>query len=191
VLVIYHTTLQASHCRYCLCIQGKRTEYLWPAEHYQKKRLWLLSLSYREYHQDTVWSFDPSIHKRLEKIPARSQHPTCGKQNDQLTEMESLISGRSFWGCKYNSLEYVRYYIWVNSPPTYRCPRQDTEAMSWLGIMAKSLFIYLFFFFSFGFTTHKKYRRVWYHKHHKHHSHTIGCHSNHITWPSHMRSVRK
>ena len=39
----------------------------------------------------TVWSFDPSIHKRLEAILARSQHPTRGKQNDQSTRTEQTM----------------------------------------------------------------------------------------------------
>ena len=40
--------------------------------------------------------------------------------------------------------------------------------MSWLGKMAKSLFIFLFFFFSLGLTTYKKCGKVSCHKCHSH-----------------------
>ena len=37
--------------------------------------IWHLSLFHKGRHRDIAWKFDPSVHKRLEQILVRSQHP--------------------------------------------------------------------------------------------------------------------
>jgi len=82
-MVICHTPLQAPHCRYLLrpevsVYPGQVDSAFMTMGTLPEK---YMSPSYNECDHGIVWNFDPSIHKRLERILARSQDPSLGKQS--------------------------------------------------------------------------------------------------------------